>query len=205
MGLRRVGDVTVIQNDRIEVPDGFGLRGVVHLWERDYRVCRDENCPHLQELGNDPEFRPCPLGHHIELRALDPQSNKVCTNVLDNIIRQMNGEVAPYNLQVKYAGAGTDATATTDAQTLLNDEVGRVAVSSTQKLQQVGSYFKQLHVAFFMGINDCNANLQEFALFAGAATGAIDSGIAVARYLQAYGNKDNTKTISGIWTVTGSN
>ena len=130
------GTCTIDQHGNIAIHDHFGVRGWVTLFERDYSACAAACCPHLQDLGSDPEYRDCPLGHPIGLSVAKPDPNKVLTVLVDNFIQQLNGDVRPYDPHVLYAGAGTSNAQSQNSTIILVNEVGRVAVSSTQKLLQ---------------------------------------------------------------------
>ena len=177
------------------------IRDQLELTSRDYSACAAADCPHRSALMANPEPMPCPAGHVIRFRNVT-QHNTFVTPAIDAIVRQLVGEQAPFSLQLLYAAAGGDNTPTVDSQSKLNDEIGRVALTTTQKLGQVGTYYKQVQAAFYFDEGACNGNLQEFGLFAGAATVDKDSGSLIARALNAWGNKDPNQTVNGIWTIT---
>lgn len=130
--------------------------------------------------------------------------NTVVTKAIDCVIRLMVDSATPtYDLRPTYVAAGTSTTGTTDAMTILVAEFARV-VCGRYKAGQVGALYKQAIFTGFFGPDDGNANLQEFGLMAGGATATANSGILLARVLSPYGNKDNTKTITVVWTITGS-
>lgn len=146
-------------------------------------------CIHLEHRGGI-----CPLGRRHDVRHVH-LSNTVMDGFYGAILDQFCGVASPADLGADYVAAGTASTATTNGLTQLGSEYYRAVYTDRQR-----PLTTQGVIYFFFGQTVANTYLHEFAVFAGAATGAANSGLMVCRWLFDF-NKDSSTTLNGQYTL----
>lgn len=138
----------------------------------------------------------CPLGIcDVETRE---GSNLILTAPKTAIMDLLAGVGGGPSLAISYVACGTSSAPRTAGMTQLGAESYR-----TNTIEKVKPSSNAVTVFWFFGTTVANAGsmLQEWAMFAGAATGAANSGTPLASFLDPF-DKNSFSTCSGQWTGT---
>ena len=138
-----------------------------------------------------------------DARTGEIKSEKVTKNIIPTIGRTaMACQLAnqqTYDMGAKYIAIGTGTTGADNADTTLETEVYRKAVSSDNYSNNVA------YIAGFFTAAEDNGNYKEFGIFgdgiATQASGTVDTGILYSRVLEAI-NKSALETLTVEWSIT---
>lgn len=147
-------------------------------------------CIHLEHRNGK-----CPLGRVHNTRKVE-HSNTVMDAFHGAILDQTMGVAGAASLAVLYVAAGQSSAASTTTMTQLGAEYYRAAPTDRQRPTSTSGV-----TYFFFPTTVANTYLHEFAVFAGAATAAANSGLMAVRWLYDF-NKDSTMTLNGQHTLS---